>query len=130
MKEFLSYHEYGLLIKELTEVIQKSDLCKNLKYIYAPPRGGLPIAVHLSHFLCLDFLPENYDRTTIRHDELLVVDDISDTGETLKWFRVFITASLYYKPWSKFKPNFYIKETTNWLVFPWEKTDETPNRLE
>lgn len=128
MKEFLTYNDYGLLIKELTEIIQKSVLCQNLKYIYSPPRGGLPIAVHLSHFLNLKFLPESYDRTTLGWNELLVVDDVADTGETLKWFRVFITATLHYKQRSKFKPNFYVKETENWIVYPWEKPDEIPNR--
>ncbi len=128
MKEFMSYSEYGLLVSELTNMIKNSKKTKNLKYIYSPPRGGLPIAVHLSHFLELDFLKENVDRTTIPYDQLLVVDDVVDTGKTLKWFRVFLTASLHYKPKSPFKPNFYVKETTNWIVYPWEKPDEIPNR--
>ena len=28
--------------------------------------------------------------------------------------------TLYTKPWSMIKPNFYCKETSDWIVFPWE----------
>ena len=30
------------------------------------------------------------------------------------------TASLFIKPWTKFKPDFYIKKASEWLIFPYE----------
>jgi hypoxanthine phosphoribosyltransferase len=30
------------------------------------------------------------------------------------------TAVLFYKPKSKIKPDYYVEETTDWIVFPWE----------
>ena len=60
---------------------------------------------------------------------ILIVDDISDTGETLdlvynhynKDYFVH-TLTLFYKPHSKFKPDYYYKKIGNsiWVDFPWE----------
>ena len=60
---------------------------------------------------------------------VLLVDDVSDTGLSLKLVREHVLeegaldakiATLYYKPWSTVKPDYYEKETTLWIVFPWE----------
>ncbi|MGE0207493.1 MAG: phosphoribosyltransferase, partial [Candidatus Babeliales bacterium] len=62
---------------------------------------------------------------------ILIVDDLVDTGETMKFLiealkdslpkTTIKIATLYYKPTSCIKPDYYIEETTNWIVFPWEK---------
>jgi hypoxanthine phosphoribosyltransferase len=63
------------------------------------------------------------------HDKtVLLVDDIADTGDTLKKAKEdlerrrckVIIATLHYKPSSKIKPNYYINETINWINYPWE----------
>ncbi|AOL17108.1 phosphoribosyltransferase [Sulfolobus sp. A20] len=63
---------------------------------------------------------------------VLVVDDVSDTGETLEAVSNVITmfnptkimtATLYLKPWSKRIPDFYYKQIDKWIVFPWDKWD-------
>jgi len=60
---------------------------------------------------------------------VLVVDEIADTGKSLKLVKEHITeqgatevkiATVYYKPWSIIKPDYYEKETRCWVVFPWE----------
>lgn len=60
---------------------------------------------------------------------VLVVDDVADSGKSLsaaiehiKSFqpKELKSATLYYKPHSVIKPDFYIKETKLWIVFPWE----------
>jgi hypoxanthine phosphoribosyltransferase len=60
---------------------------------------------------------------------VLVVDEIADTGKSLKLVKEHIIrqgaeeikiATVYYKPWSIIKPDYYEKETTRWVVFPWE----------
>jgi len=60
---------------------------------------------------------------------VLVVDDISDTGLTLKVAldvvrhhapRSVRTATLYVKPWTKLVPDYYAVVTEEWIVFPWD----------
>lgn len=60
---------------------------------------------------------------------VLVVDEVADSGKSLKLAVAHVvergarevkTATLYYKPQSTFKPDFYEVETGCWVVFPWE----------
>ncbi len=69
--------------------------------------------------------------------KILVVDDIADSGESLKLAKTHIqvkaakeikTATLYQKPQSIITPDFYERQTTNWVVFPWE-TKETLRKI-
>lgn len=61
--------------------------------------------------------------------KVLVVDEVADTGKSLELVKEHLIengaldvriATIYYKPWSVVKPNYYAKETCNWIVFPWE----------
>jgi len=61
--------------------------------------------------------------------KVLVVDEVADTGKSLKLVKEHIIekgamevkiATVYYKPWSIVKPDYYEKETSRWIVFPWE----------
>ena len=70
--------------------------------------------------------------------KILLVDDVSDTGEslifakkTIKGAKEVKVATLHMKPWSKFKPDFYVKTTNAWLIYPWEKREtlRKKNRL-
>jgi len=65
---------------------------------------------------------------------VLIVDDVSDTGESLKvaidhvaekGAKAIKTATLYYKPHSKFKPDFFAESTGDWIIFPWERLEAT-----
>ena len=69
--------------------------------------------------------------------KILVVDDVADSGKSLKLVKTHIyqlgametrAATLYYKPWSVVKPDYYVRETKRWVVFPWE-TKETIRRI-
>jgi hypoxanthine phosphoribosyltransferase len=60
---------------------------------------------------------------------VLIVDEVADTGKSLKLVKQHIIdqgateariATVYYKPWSIVKPDYYSKKTGNWIVFPWE----------
>ena len=53
---------------------------KQIKNIYAIPRGGLPLAVSLSHRLNLPIIMNETEISP----QTLVVDDIFDSGATLK----------------------------------------------
>jgi len=59
----------------------------------------------------------------------LLVDDVADTGKSLQLAKEHVQrqgatevriATLYYKPLSVTKPDYYEKETSRWIVFPWE----------
>jgi hypoxanthine phosphoribosyltransferase len=60
---------------------------------------------------------------------VLIVDEIADTGKSLKLVKEHIIkqgaaeariATVYFKPWSVVRPDYYSKETSDWIVFPWE----------
>ena len=68
---------------------------------------------------------------------MLLVDDIADSGRSLKLAKTHLqeqganeikTATLYKKPQSITTPDFYEKQTTNWVVFPWD-TKETLRKI-
>lgn len=62
---------------------------------------------------------------------ILIIDDLADTGETLDAIVKLLqeqtpaatikSAVLFYKLKSKIKPDYYVKETADWIVFPWEQ---------
>lgn len=61
--------------------------------------------------------------------KILLVDDVVDTGKSAMLIRAHLDRegakeirilTLYYKPWSIVIPDFYSKETSYWIVFPWE----------
>jgi hypothetical protein len=69
---------------------------------------------------------------------VLVVDDVADTGESLKvavehldvcGAKAIRTATIYYKPQSIFKPDFFIVQTEQWIIFPWERLESTRRLL-
>lgn len=65
----------------------------------------------------------------VRGLKLLVVDDVADTGETLKLAveylkslgaREISSCTVYVKPWCRFKPDYYARVVEAWVVFPYE----------
>ena len=75
--------------------------------------------------------------TNIAGKKALIVDDIADTGKSLKLAKNYLqqqgasqimTATLYTKPQSITTPDFYEKQTSSWVVFPWD-TKETLRRI-
>ena len=96
--------------------------CKNKKFdgVYGFPRGGLCLAVALSHSLGIPLLDEPQDYS-------LIVDDIYDTGYTLEKIK-HIKGSETHVWVSKKKPTWWnayqhIQEN-EWIVFPWENMNE------
>jgi len=137
-KEIITYQIYDIMLVKLIKRIESSKLYTKIKYVFGPIRGGLPIAVHFSHHLNLEFVTNQDMNECLNNDELkkvLIVDDVTDTGKTLldleDFYGVnFITATLHYKPRSMVKPTFFVEETNKWICYPWEKLDEEPNREE
>lgn len=116
--EVMSWEQFDKACLDLLKQMQNSSLIANS--IYGVPRGGLCLAVNLSHLLKIPLITSKSKITK----NTLIVDDIIDTGKTLEDYiqKNYQTATLYYKSHSKYKPNFYALTTNRWIIFPWEKT--------
>ena len=102
------------LVKIVDRIIKTG---KKFDGVWGPARGGLPLAVCLSHRLNLPFLLKPKSKNT------LIVDDIADTGKTLKKFagKGYFIATWFYHRQSKVVPQVWIREKKDdWIVFPWE----------
>ena len=75
----------------------------------------------------------------VKNKKVLVVDDVADTGESLKQVNSHLKnqgaseikiATIYYKPWSIIVPHYYEKETRCWIVFPWEQKEIVKKTVE
>jgi len=123
-------------------------------HIMGISRGGLVPAVYISHFLHLPLAvaqvrtPSARDIAYGHHESymnwiddkhssidinsrVLIVDDISDTGSTLRaavghlthQVESVYTAALHYRNGSSYEPDFYAVHLTKddpWVVYPWE----------
>ena len=116
-------------IDEAIEILAKQIEDSKIHYevIYGFARGGLVPAVMLSHRLKIPMVlnMEEVWRLKVKNKAALIVDDISDTGETLKYFddQKFDIATLFVREHtSKIKPRYSYKNINhdNWLLFPWE----------
>jgi uncharacterized protein len=65
----------------------------------------------------------------IAQRNVLVVDDVADTGESLIVIKEYLEskkpktvkiATAFIKPWSKVIPDYYVSKTNAWIIFPWE----------
>jgi len=74
----------------------------------------------------------------VKGRKLLVVDDVADTGKSLRLVKKHLLeegatelkiATIYYKPWSLITPDYYMKKTKSWIVFPWERKETIRNIL-
>lgn len=118
----LTWKEFGDALEKLKKMIIDSGI--KYKYVYGIPRGGVAIASYLSHHLNLIYIdsPKPYSVTK----DLLIVDDIADTGNTLCDFAKYNIATIYKSNWTKIIPEFSVlkKEDKNsWIIFPWENKE-------
>jgi hypoxanthine phosphoribosyltransferase len=145
-RETLDWATYGIAIRELAQSIADSGFQPDI--ILAIARGGLFAAGSLGYALTvknlyvmnLEFytgvderldvpvmLPPYLDKVDLADSRILVVDDVADTGHTLKVVHEFcqdvvaesMTAVLYEKPHSLVKCDFVWRRTDRWINFPW-----------
>ncbi len=122
-KVIISYSEYSLLLDELVEKIKAGLDLSKIEMIYTYLRGGLPIAVHLSHALNIKMFTDETPVDFYKYEPgtILVVDDIADTGQTLLPFMPRESATIYYHKQSVVEPTIWIYEKKDaWVHFPWE----------
>ena len=112
MINYFTWSEFDKSVEYIT------NNCKNLKLsgIYGVPRGGLCLAVALSHKLKIKLISEPTKNS-------LIVDDIYETGITLNTFKD-IEGAKFFVLFSKEKPKWwntvFISQQNEWIVFPWE----------
>ncbi|MGH1492808.1 MAG: phosphoribosyltransferase [Acidimicrobiales bacterium] len=145
-REVLTWEGYGKAARELAGQVADSGFRPDL--ILAIARGGLFPAGSLGYALSvknlyvmnLEFysgvderldvpvmLPPYLDKFDLNDAKILIVDDVADTGHTLKAVFEFCqgvvaesrTAVLYEKPHSLVKCDFIWKKTSQWINFPW-----------
>ena len=82
------------------------------------PRGGLCLAVALSHKLKINLISEPKKNS-------LIVDDVYETGITLNSFKD-IEGAMFFVLFSKSNPTWwnsvFVSKKNEWIVFPWENT--------
>ncbi len=117
-KRFITWQEVDSLVEALAETIKNSPTPMP-RGIYGVPRGGLIPAVMLSHALGVPVTDHPNLNT-------LIVDDIVDTGKTVKAWSLNAFAALLYKPNTSSEiPTYFGHDLQEdvWIVFPWEKKD-------
>ena len=133
-------------LNKIFEQIENSNWTPEV--IISINRGGCVPGIYLSHRLNLNhkvidiqFRDSNrppdlkmVKQKIKKFDNILLVDDINDSGKTLKtiydlinaYSKNIYNATLIYNQESKIKTDFYGKiirrsKDKNWYVFPWEK---------
>ena len=113
----ISYFTWGEFDQSVEQIANKFRF-KELSGIYGVPRGGLCLAVALSHKLKIELISEPQKNS-------LIVDDVYETGLTLTTFKD-IEGAVFFVLFSKIKPTWwntvFLSKKSQWIVFPWENT--------
>jgi hypoxanthine phosphoribosyltransferase len=144
-----TWEQFDADVEKIARAVEASG--KKFRYVFGLSRGGLTLAVCLSHRLDLEFYPGlevlrdlNREESDVQRyqsmqmlddsktpqeivrekiDGVLIVDDLADAGKQLLPYlkRNFFIATLHKKPWSEVIPNVWLHEETRWIDYPWEK---------
>ena len=117
INKMISYFTWSEFDKSVEHIANKCRF-KKFSGIYGVPRGGLCLAVALSHKLKIKLISEPIKNS-------LIVDDVYETGLTLSTFKD-IEGAMFFVLFSKIKPTWwntlFISKKSEWIVFPWENT--------
>ena len=145
-REVLTYERFGRAVRELATAIADSGYDPD--WIVSIARGGLLLGGALGYALPLKniatinvefytdvderlevpvVLPPVLDLVDLDDTRVLVVDDVADTGETLKLVVDLLrprvaevrSAVLYQKSRSMVRPEYAWRQTDVWINFPW-----------
>ena len=142
----ISWNDVQKMSEKLAEMVMESGFKPDV--VVAVSRGGFAPARILCDLLDIKKLAsvkvEYYTSVGVRRKEpvivyplnadvknlrVLIVDDVADSGQSLLKAKTHVeekgasevrTATLHYKPWSIIKPDYYVDETEDWVVYPWE----------
>ncbi|MCL5675563.1 MAG: phosphoribosyltransferase [Patescibacteria group bacterium] len=141
-----SWDQMGTICFELAKIILNSG--KKYDRVVALAKGGWTWARALVDYLGIEHVAsvqikfysgvyETNNKPTIvqplavniTKENVLIFDDVADSGKTFAMAKDYLikcgaksvdTASLFYKPHSSFRPDYYIYETRAWVIFPHE----------
>lgn len=135
-KDYWTWERLDTELKKLATFINTLKVQEKYIGITGIPRGGTLLAVMLSHLTNLPYY--DYNNKAFRFNNVVVVDDVVDTGHTYNkvrsgWDRYpevqhiaenTTFAFLVKKPWFEVPEGhkvLYGIETDAWIVFPWER---------
>lgn len=145
-REVLSWDAFGDAARELARTVHGSSFAPDI--VVAVARGGLLLAGAVSYALgtksCgsinVEFytdieqtlpepvlLPPALDAPALNGKRVLIVDDVSDSGRTLKLVVELLAGhgadvrslTLYAKPRTVLEPDYVWRRTDKWITFPW-----------
>lgn len=145
-REDLSWETFGTATRQLAESIAADGWIPDI--VVAVARGGLTVggalayalgvkncgAINVEFYTGVDsrldvpvVLPPSLNLIDITDLDVLIADDVADTGHTLRLVREVLaqhvrearTAVLYHKPQSVIVTNYSWKQTDAWVNFPW-----------
>lgn len=154
-RENLTWQGFGDACRQIAEQIADSGWMPDL--IVAIARGGMLPAGAISYALGVkangainvefytgvgktmlepEILEPYMDISSLEGKRVLIVDDVADSGKTLKLIMDLIakeglsmgsdtakvdarSATIYLKPTSIIKPDYVFKQTDKWINFPW-----------
>lgn len=154
-REIMSWELFGVASRELATQIAKSGYEPDI--ILAIARGGLlaagalgyALSVKNTYTLNVEFytgvderlaipimLPPVPSIVDLKDSRVLIVDDVADTGHTLKLVNEFCAgqvkgsriAVLYEKSASIVKSDYVWKRTDEWINFPWSDKEPVAKR--
>ena len=155
-REILTWELFGTASRELATLVAESGYEPDI--ILAIARGGLlpagalgyALSVKNTYTLNVEFytgiderlpmpimLPPVPSLVDVSGARILVVDDVADTGRTLKLVNEFCEgkvadskiAVLYEKPHSEVKCDFVWRYTDKWVNFPWSDKEPVVTRM-
>lgn len=145
-RETLTYEQFGVAVRDLAQQVADDGFRPDI--VLAIARGGLGLAMGLAYALDVKNLSavnvEYYTGVDTRLDvpimlpptpsavelsglDVLIADDVADTGRTLEHVRAFLAdhvaqariAVVYEKSRSVVKPDYVWRRTESWIDFPW-----------
>lgn len=145
-REVLTWETFGTATRELAESVAADGWVPDL--VVAVARGGLTVggalayalgvkncgAINVEFYTGVDsrldvpvVLPPSLNLLDVSGLDVLVADDVADTGHTLRLVREVLaqhvattrTAVLYHKPRSVIVPDHAWRVTEAWVNFPW-----------
>jgi hypoxanthine phosphoribosyltransferase len=153
-REILTWEAFGRASRELAQMVANDGYEPDM--VLSIARGGLLIGGAMGYALSIKntytmnvefytdiderlevprILPPAPDFVDLHEAKILIVDDVADTGHTLKSVYEFCegkvgevrTAVIYEKPRSVVKCDYVWKRTDLWINFPW--SDKPPVAL-